>query len=74
MHPKKVITEKPVLPTSGKEFWTGQLKSSAAGEKIQYLLSGAVLQAPLSQISSKNSGANPHGLASLYLKIMKAFM
>jgi hypothetical protein len=51
-----------VLPTSGKEFRPIQLKSSAAGKKFartQYLFLGAVLQALLPQISSKNIGVNP---------------
>jgi hypothetical protein len=50
-----------VLPTSGKEFWSNQLKSLAAGNKIllhAYHFLRAVLQALRPQISSKNSGVN----------------
>jgi hypothetical protein len=52
----------PVLPTSGKEFRPIQLKVRPLAKEFgrtQYLLLGAVLQALLPQIRSKNSGVNP---------------
>jgi hypothetical protein len=51
-----------VLPTSEKNFGQFNLKVLPRAKKFgrtQYLFLGAVLQALLPQISSKNSGVNP---------------
>jgi hypothetical protein len=56
-----------LVVVSVANFWE-RISGNSTGKfgRIQNLLSGAVLQAPLSQISSKNSGVNPW-VASLFL-------